>query len=115
MKKSEAVVVGSWHITSMEIWDVDYRDMEVPAHITKEANLTGSFQFGLVQSHLDGHLGTVYGKTRLHFSWAGSDGNDLVSGRGWMMVAGDQAEGRFFIHLGDDSGFSAVRQPEQDS
>lgn len=27
-----------------------------------------------------------------------------------MMVAGDQAEGRIFIHLGDDSGFTAVRQ-----
>lgn len=32
-----------------------------------------------------------------------------MSGRGWMVVTGDQAEGQIFIHLGDDSGFTAVR------
>lgn len=32
MKKAEKVVVGDWRITSMEMWDADYFDMEVPAH-----------------------------------------------------------------------------------
>ena len=30
-----------------------------------------------------------------------------------MMVDADQAEGRIFIHLGDDSGFVAVRQESE--
>lgn len=30
--------------------------------------------------------------------------------RGWMVVMGDQAQGRIFIHLGDDPAFTAVRQ-----
>ena len=34
MKKAEKVVVGDWRITSMEMWDADYFDMEVLAHIT---------------------------------------------------------------------------------
>lgn len=33
-----------------------------------------------------------------------------MSGRGWMRVDGDLAEGRIFIHLGDASAFTAVRQ-----
>jgi hypothetical protein len=35
--------------------------------------------------------------------------NDPVSGRGWLDVTDDQAQGRIFIHLGDDSAFTAVR------
>jgi hypothetical protein len=94
----------------MEVWDVEYFDMEVPAHITVRDKLTGSFQFGLVQGELDGRIEMIGGHARLEFSWSGSDENDEVSGRGWMQVAGDTAEGRIFIHQGDDSGFTAVRQ-----
>ena len=110
MKKAETVVVGHWRITGMEVWDAEYFDMEVPAHITVRKNLTGEFQFGLVQGELDGRMDQVDGAARFEFSWSGFDENDPMSGRGWMKVNGDQAEGRFFIHLGDDSGFSASRQ-----
>jgi hypothetical protein len=48
MKKAEKVVLGDWRITGTEVWDADYLDMEVPAHITLRADLTGQFQFGLV-------------------------------------------------------------------
>ncbi|MGC8509156.1 MAG: hypothetical protein ACP5NM_12960, partial [Thiomonas sp.] len=47
---------------------------------------------------------------RVEFSWSGADENDPMSGRGRMDVTGDQAEGPIFIHLGDDSSFTAVRQ-----
>ena len=110
MKKVEKTVVGTWRITSMEVWDADYFDMEAPAHITMSADLTGEFQFGLVQGDLDARLSAADGVARAEFSWSGADENDPVSGRGWFVVTGDQAEGRFFIHLGDDSGFTAVRQ-----
>lgn len=110
MKKHEKVAVGTWRITGMEVWDADYFDMEVPAHITVRNDLTGEFQFGLVQGDLDARVGIVDGVARVEFSWSGFDENDTVSGRGWMVMAGDQAEGRFFIHLGDDSGFTAVRE-----
>lgn len=52
----------------------------------------------------------VDGTPRFDFSWSGFDENDPMSGRGWLRVDGDQAEGRIFIHLGDDSGLKAVRQ-----
>lgn len=110
MKKAEKAVLGTWRITSMEVWDADYFDMESPAHITLLADLTGEFHFGLVQGDLDARVSSVDGVARVEFSWSGADENDPISGRGWMAVAGDQAEGRIFIHLGDDSGFTAVRQ-----
>jgi hypothetical protein len=110
MKKAEKVVVGAWRITGMEVWDADYFDMEVPAHITIRDDLTGQFQFGLVQGDIDARVSAADGMVRVEFSWSGVDENNLVSGRGWMQINGDQAEGRFFIHLGEDSAFTAVRQ-----
>ena len=43
MKKGEKTVVGTWRITSMEVWDADYFDMETPAHMTIRADLAGEF------------------------------------------------------------------------
>lgn len=110
MKKMGKAVIGNWRITGMEVWDADYFDMEVPAHITIRKDLTGEFQFGLVQGDLDGRVDLDNGAVRLEFSWSGFDENDPMNGRGWMQIDGDQAEGRIFIHLGDDSAFTAVRQ-----
>ena len=113
MIKAEKLVVGTWRITGMEVWDADYFDMEAPAHITIRKDLTGEFQFGLVQGDINARVGTDDGVARVEFSWSGFDENDPMSGRGWFVVTGDQAEGRIFIHLGDDSGFTAVRQNEE--
>ena len=110
MKKAEKAVLGTWRITGMEVWDADYFDMEAPAHIIIRSDLTGEFQFGLVQGDIYARVSSVDCVARVEFSWSGADENDPMSGRGWFMVTGDQAEGRFFIHLGDDSGFAAVRQ-----
>lgn len=48
--------VGNWRITEMEAWDVEYFDMEVPAYLTIRKDLSGEFQFGLVQAQLDGKI-----------------------------------------------------------
>jgi len=109
MKKTEKAVLGSWRITRMEVWDADYFDMEAPAHINIRSDLTGELQFGLVQGDLDARVSSVDGVARVEFSWLGGDENNAMNGRGWMVVMGDQAEGRIFIHLSDDSGFMAVR------
>lgn len=109
MKKLEKAALGTWRITSMEAWDVDYFDMEVPAHITIKNDLTGKFQFGLVQGDIDARVHENGSTVRIEFSWSGVDENDPVSGRGWLEVTDDKAQGRIFIHLGDDSAFTAVR------
>lgn len=109
MKNIEKAVIGHWRITEMEAWDADYFDMEVPAYLTIRKDLTGEFQFGLVQAQLDGKIESANASSRLAFSWSGFDENDPVNGRGWLTANGDHAEGRIFIHLGDESGFKAER------
>lgn len=109
MKTAPNIFIGNWRITEMESWDTDYFDMEVPAHITIRKDLTGEFQFGLVQAQLDGKLESKQASSRLAFSWSGFDENDPVDGRGWLKAVGGQAEGRIFIHLGDESGFKVER------
>lgn len=68
MKKVEKLVVGAWRITGMEVWDADYFDMEAPAHITIRNDLTGGFQFGLVQSDIDARVSVVDGVARKEFN-----------------------------------------------
>jgi len=108
MKKSE-IVLGAWRITGMGVLDAGYFDREAPAHITIRDDLTGTFQFGLVQGDIDARVSEVDGVARFEFSWSGTDENDPVSGRGWLDVMSDQAQGRILIHLGDDAGFTAIR------
>jgi len=110
MKTLAPGLVGYWRITEMEAWDADYFDMEVPAYISIREDSTGEFQFGRVQAEMDGRMESVDGASRFAFTWNGFDENDPVSGRGWLHVAGNQAEGKIFIHQGDDSGLNAVRQ-----
>jgi hypothetical protein len=47
----------------------------------------------------------------VEFSWEGNDESDPASGRGWAVLEEDGSlSGRIFFHLGDDSGFTAVRE-----
>lgn len=62
------------------------------------------------QGDLDGRFETIDGRPRFDFSWPGFDENDPVSGRGRLRTCGEGAEGRIFVHLGDDSGLKAERQ-----
>lgn len=109
MSKPVSTMLGRWRITTMELWDADNVDMEVPAYFLIHPDLSGEFQFGMVQAQLDGKLATVNGKSRLEFTWSGFDENHAVNGRGWLEASGTEASGRVFIHLGDDSGFAADR------
>lgn len=100
---------GTWRIVDMEMWDADYLDMEVPAFLTILPDLTGEFQFGLVRGEVDGRLEAWDDETRFDFSWSGFEEMDPVSGRGWLLLDGDVAQGRFYFHLGDDSGITVER------
>jgi hypothetical protein len=50
-------------------------------------------------------------KTAVEFSWDGGDGADgtPLAGRGWAILDGDELNGMFFIHMGDDSEFVAMK------
>ena|SRR6266496_3537407 len=97
----------------MELWDSDYLDSETPAQIRFEKNGLAEFQFGAVSGTMDCRFGSRDGLASVEFSWDGNNDNDSASGRGWAVVDGQAMRGRFFIHLGDDSAFSATKQVQR--
>ncbi|MDB5970672.1 MAG: hypothetical protein JWQ90_3122 [Hydrocarboniphaga sp.] len=50
-----------------------------------------------------------YQNGRAEFSWAGMDEMTEVGGRGHAELNDGELTGRIYIHLGDDSGFRALR------
>lgn len=115
MKINKSAFIGKWRITEMETWDQEFVDMEVAGHFTFQRKDLGSFQFGLVQGEMDWRIESRDDEIRLAFSWAGGDDCDPSSGRGWARIENGELHGRIFIHLGfihlgDESGFRAVKQ-----
>ena len=94
----------------MELWDPDYLDLETAAYVRFERDGSGEFQFGAVSGTMDCRSDEEDGLPSVAFSWDGNNDNDPCSGRGWAVVDGQAMRGRFFLHFGDDSAFSAVRQ-----
>ena len=103
-------LTGRWRIVAMELWDTDAIDLVAPGFIEFDSDQTGRFGFIAVQGWMDCREGTRDGRACVEFTWEGSDEGDPVSGRGWAVLADDGTlDGRIFFHLGDDSGFQAVR------
>ena len=101
--------LGSWRIVEMELWDSDYLDLVVPAHITLAEERMGTFQFGTVRGWIHYQVGERDARPAVEFSWEGENDTDSACGRGWAILEGDRLEGRLFIHRGDDSAFTATR------
>lgn len=101
---------GRWRIVSMELWDTDAIDLVEPGSIEFDRDGTGRFGFIAVNGWMDCRETTRDGRPCVEFTWEGSDEGDQVTGRGWAALAEDGTlDGRIFFHLGDDSGFHAVR------
>ncbi|MDP8237617.1 MAG: hypothetical protein P9X24_00880 [Candidatus Hatepunaea meridiana] len=99
--------IGKWFIDEMDLWDRDFIDLVVPGHFTFREDGTGTFQFGAVYGEMDCRIGKTEDRQSLEFSWDGSDECDSASGRGWVEIVGNQIKGHIYLHLGDDSGFTA--------
>ena len=93
----------------MELWDQDFIDLETEGHFTFNKDELGSFEFGAVQGQIDYSIEKINGLERLSFSWEGSDENDPVSGRGWVIIEGALLTGKIYFHLGDSSWFKAKK------
>ncbi|MBL9087411.1 MAG: hypothetical protein JNM10_09730 [Planctomycetia bacterium] len=107
--KTPTPFVGRWRIESMELWDRDAFDLLGPAHFTFEEDGLGTFRFIAVEGQIDCRFGSRDEKALVEFSWGGHDEADMASGRGWAVLDGDVLKGRIYIHLGDDSAFTAAR------
>ncbi len=114
MVRSDALAkqtfLGDWRITAMELWTSDDLDLLGAAHLTLERGGLGRLGFLAIEAGLDYRVGRRDGRPAVEFSFDGSDEGNPTSGRGWAILEGDELHGRVFIHLGDDSGFTALRR-----
>lgn len=102
---------GKWRIVEMELWDRADIDLLGPAFIEFDDRGSGQFRFIAVEGFIDCRFSLADARARVEFSWDGTDDSEARSGRGWAeMVGGHAIEGRFYIHLGDDSAFRAERR-----
>jgi hypothetical protein len=109
MAKRRSQIVEKWRITSMEMWDNDFIDAEVPGYINFAKDGLGDFQFGYVRCDIDWQKSERDGEPAVEFSFEGTDEMDPCSGRGWATINGNTINGMFLFHRGDESGFVAVR------
>ena len=103
-------LAGKWRIVEMDLWDRDAIDLLGPAFIEIAKDGHGSFRFIAVEGFIDARQVDRDSRPAVEFSWEGTDEGDQVSGRGWAILEPDgDLRGRLFFHLGEDSGFRAVR------
>lgn len=101
--------VGRWRISAMEMWDQDYIDLLEPGFFEFGSDGLGSFVFGAVRGWLDARVSER--GARVDFTWQGECEGDDVFGRGWFTLESEnQAGGMLFIHAGDESGVTIVRE-----
>jgi len=81
-----------------------------PGYIQFSGDRTGHFRFIAVEGWMDCHSGQRDGRPCVEFTWEGNDESDPASGHGWAALDEDGLlRGHIYFHLGDDSGFRAVR------
>lgn len=103
-------VTGRWRIVEMDLWDLEAIDLLEPAFIEFRRDRTGQFRFIAVEGWMDCAHGKRDGRPSADFTWEGNDEGDRASGRGWAVLEPDGSlRGHIYFHLGDDSGFCAVR------
>ncbi len=106
-------VTGAWRIVEMDLWDSEAIDLLGPGFIQFGADQTGHFRFIAVEGWMDCRNGRRDGRPCVEFTWEGNDESDPASGRGWAALEEDGSlRGHIYFHLGDDSGFQAVRAQE---
>ena len=108
--KPKSPFTGHWRITSMEMWDQDFVDEEVPGYIEFKPDGLGEFRFGYVHCGIDWRESERDGGPAVEFSFEGMDEMDPVSGRGSAVLSDDTLDGMIHFHHGDESGIKATKQ-----
>jgi hypothetical protein len=83
--------VGRWRIAEMDVWDNDFLDLVEEAHLTLKGTADGEIVFGALKGFLDVRYGARDGSACAEFSWEGYDENNPACGRGWVVLAPQDA------------------------
>ena len=111
VSKGRSRFLGRWRITATDLWARRDLDELAPAHITFGPARQGELEPVAIEGDIDYRLGRRDGKPAVEFSWQGSDDGQPISGRGWAQLSDRRIDGQLFIHQGDDTRFTAEREP----
>lgn len=102
-------MTGNWMINKMIDFDDIYLSIEVDPYI--KFNDGGAlFQFGLVRGIIEFGDSEFEGKSRIEFTWIGSDEMDEVWGTGEILKKSEsEITGLFRFDSGDNYGFEASK------
>jgi len=110
MKQVEQAFSGRWRITHMDMWEQQFVDLVVPGFIRFEGD-EGEMRFIAVRAWLDVRFSEADGLPTAEFSWQGLDERDERTGRGKAIIfEAGRITGQVYFHMGDESGFEAVRE-----
>ena len=109
MALKETQFLARYRFTSMEMWDQDFVDAEVPGFIEFKKNGLGEFHFGYVRCDIDWQETERDDEPAVEFSFQGFDEMEQTSGRGWAMLEDGKLSGMFMFFQGDESEFTAKK------
>jgi hypothetical protein len=105
--------VGTWRITELKEYDMEYLDLCGPAKVTITMRGSGRLNFGAIEAEIDGRMDEI-SEGVFRFSFEGQDEGDPFIGRGYCIVDGKQMTGRLFRHFGDEFSFRARKVKKDD-
>jgi hypothetical protein len=94
----------------MTMFNDEDLELDGPAFLRFGTKQQGEMRFVALHAWLDYRVITRDGLDLLEFSWEGVSEGDQLSGRGWAQLHGDSLGGGIYIHNGDETGFTAVRE-----
>ena len=106
-------IAGRWRIVEMDLWERETLDLGAPAFDELPPQQTGSLAFVAVEGSVDWRPVRRDGRPGAEVTWDGFDDDDPASGRGWAVLRDGSLSGHIYLHLGDDSGFKAVRAGDE--
>lgn len=103
--------VGTWQITWAEHWDQGTagEESEAPGYFQFDEEDTGEFQFGHINGSIHYRWEISADSATADFTWEGVDEAEPASGRGRVILKGDQMVGKLVIGEEDESKFRAER------
>jgi hypothetical protein len=107
--KARSSILGRWRITETTECAPELTDPEVEGSLEFKPGRNGEFEFGHVHGTLDYRTSEWHDQPAVEFSWEGTARMNPAHGRGWAVLDGDEIEGTFFIHGGEEAHFRAVR------
>jgi hypothetical protein len=107
--QDESLLQGRWELISVGDYEPGELNAETDAFIEFSAGDQGAFHFAYVRGSMEYRAADRDTEPAIEFSFDGHDGAAPLCGTGWVILKGEQLEGTFSLHTGEELPFEAMR------